>query len=432
MTIRTVTASGVTEVNFNSDGTKPYFYSSEKYCWIKNLSDADMYASLDSACTAGAAGTALISAGECVLIEISPANKVYISGSGNAEIHTRDSAECPFKKTQKGGDVLPKYAGGYSGFIDINRNNSEDMYSRLNSLPFITNTGEDLSLEFCMKVLSGRTHAGRYLDFDNGTFVISDEYSDGHYYLEIKCGGEWRLTESSQIEIPQDVNFTLSVVIGAENTQIFIHKENGDSNFYTYNSLDSSMLDDLTSGGTYFFDSTESNRHVDGKLYAFRKYRRALTQAEITKNHQEDMRLVAMANRLEIIKQPEDVSAEVGTSFVVSVEAIGEGLTYQWQYRYPGVELWANFDISSATRPKFSSTIKAKWDGLELRCIVTDGNNNHIESDIATITVLDYGKGIAETSGETKYIPEEYEDYSDLKSDNDEYTKVKEIDDLWK
>ena len=188
MTIRTVTASGVTEVNFNSDGTKPYFYSSEKYCWIKNLSDADMYASLDSACTAGAAGTALISAGECVLIELSPANKVYISGSGNAEIHTRDSAECPFKKPQKGGDVLPKYAGGYSGFIDINRNNSEDMYSRLNSLPFITNTGEDLSLEFCMKLLSGRTHAGRYLDFDNGTFVISDEYSDGHYYLEIKCG----------------------------------------------------------------------------------------------------------------------------------------------------------------------------------------------------------------------------------------------------
>lgn len=111
MTIRTVTASGVTEVNFNSDGTKPYFYSSEKYCWIKNLSDADMYASLDSACTAGAAGTVLISAGECVLIELSPANKVYISGSGNAEIHTRDSAECPFKKTQKGGEKLLRYLG---------------------------------------------------------------------------------------------------------------------------------------------------------------------------------------------------------------------------------------------------------------------------------------------------------------------------------
>ena len=303
------------------------------------------------------------------------------------------------------------------------------MYSRLNSLPFITNTGEDLSLEFCMKVLSGRTHAGRYLDFDNGTFVISDEYSDGHYYLEIKCGGEWRLTESSQIEIPQDVNFTLSVVIGAENTQIFIHKENGDSNFYTYNSLDSSMLDNLTSGGTYFFDSTESNRHVDGKLYAFRKYRRALTMQEITANHLEDMRLVAMANRLEIIKQPEDLSAAAGERIYLYVEAIGEGLTYQWQYKYPESYMpgaqWT--DYLEQTSPALSRVVRDYWDGIKMRCIVADDTNNSIISREATITVTENRSG-----AETKYIPEEYEDYSNLKSDNDEYTKVKEIDDLWK
>ena len=426
MTIRTVTASGVTEVNFNSDGTKPYFYSSEKYCWIKNLSDADMYASLDSACTAGAAGTALISAGECVLIELSPANKVYVSGSGNAEIHTRDSAECPFKKPQKGGDVLPKYAGGYSGFIDINRNNSEDMYSRLNSLPFITNTGEDLSLEFCMKVLSGRTHAGRYLDFDNGTFVIADEYSDGHYYLKIKCSGEWRLTEGSHIEIPQDVNFTLSVVIGSENTQIFIHKENGDSNFYAYRWLDSSMLDDLTSGNTYFFDSTVSDRHVDGKLYAFRKYRRALTQAEITKNHQEDMRLVAMANRLEIIKQPEDVSANVDETITFNVEAIGENLAYKWELLKPGTTEWVDSSVPGYNTAKITVQTYDYRNGYSYRCIISSGNNR-IVSNPGMLVITNNSK-----NNESKYIPEEYEDYDDLKSDNDERTKVKEIDDLWK
>ena len=321
-------------------------------------------------------------------------------------------------------ETMPKYISGYSGFTNYIRNNSEDMYSRLNSLPFITNTGEDLSLEFCMKVLSGRTHAGRYLDFDNGTFVIADEYSDGHYYLEIKCGGEWRLTESSQIEIPQDVNFTLSIVIGSENTQIFIQKENGDSNFYTYNSLDSSMLDDLTSGDTYFFDSTESNRHVDGKLYAFRKYRRALTMQEITANHLEDMRLVTMANRLEIIKQPEDIVGAAGETTSLSVEAIGEGLSYRWYYKYNNQENWTMWKNGNPV----TGVIQSKWAKINFRCIVNDINNNNTISEAVGVTVLNSSKNIDDAAD----LLEEYEDYDDLKSDNDKYTKVKEIDDLWK
>ena len=117
-------------------------------------------------------------------------------------------------------------------------------------------------------------------------------------------------------------------MISAEDTLIFIQMENGDSVFYASRWLDSSMLDNLTSGNTYFFDSTESNRHVDGKLYAFRKYRRALTMQEIAANHLEDMRLVAMANRLEIIKQPEDLSAVAGERIYLYVEA------KKWQYEF--------------------------------------------------------------------------------------------------
>lgn len=103
MTIRTVAVSGVTAVNFNSDGKRPYFYASEKYVWIKNNSDAAMYVSLDENCVTGAVGTALISSGECGRIELSSENTLYISGSGNAEIRTGDTAECPFKAAGKGG-----------------------------------------------------------------------------------------------------------------------------------------------------------------------------------------------------------------------------------------------------------------------------------------------------------------------------------------
>lgn len=101
--IKNVTVSGITEINFNTDGKTPYFYASNKFAWIKNKSDSDMYVSLDENCTAGADGTALIPAGESRRMIISPENKIYISGMGDAEIDTGDRAECPFKISAKGG-----------------------------------------------------------------------------------------------------------------------------------------------------------------------------------------------------------------------------------------------------------------------------------------------------------------------------------------
>lgn len=111
MTIRTVTVSGVTAVYFDPNSTNPYFYASEKFCWVKNNSSAAMYVSLNESCTAGADGTALIAAGETGLIQLSPANTIYISGSGSAEIRTTDVAVCPFKNGGKGGEKPLNYLG---------------------------------------------------------------------------------------------------------------------------------------------------------------------------------------------------------------------------------------------------------------------------------------------------------------------------------
>ena len=104
MTIRTVTVSGVTAVNFNPDSDNPLFYTDERFCWIRNNSEAVMYASLNEYCVAGAFGTIAIPAGEAGMIALTPANMVYVSGSGSAEVRTQDFPDCPFKKKTKGGD----------------------------------------------------------------------------------------------------------------------------------------------------------------------------------------------------------------------------------------------------------------------------------------------------------------------------------------
>jgi hypothetical protein len=109
MTIRTVTISGVTAVNFNPDSDNPLFYTDERFCWIRNNSKAIMYASLDEYCVAGAFGTIAIPAGEAGMIALTPANVVYVSGSGSAEVRTQDFPDCPFKKQAKGGGDLSDY-----------------------------------------------------------------------------------------------------------------------------------------------------------------------------------------------------------------------------------------------------------------------------------------------------------------------------------
>lgn len=109
MTIRTVTVSGVTAVNFNPDSDNPLFYTDERFCWVRNYSETDMHASLDENCTTGAAGTITIPAGEAGMLELTPDNAVYINGTGSAEVRTQDFPDCPFKKQAKGGGDLSDY-----------------------------------------------------------------------------------------------------------------------------------------------------------------------------------------------------------------------------------------------------------------------------------------------------------------------------------
>jgi hypothetical protein len=104
MTIRTVTVSGVTAVYFDPNGTEPYFYAGQPNAWIRNDSTSVMYASLDENCTIGAEGTMKIPTGETALIELSDANKIYISGSGSAEIRTNNLPVNPFNAGGKGGE----------------------------------------------------------------------------------------------------------------------------------------------------------------------------------------------------------------------------------------------------------------------------------------------------------------------------------------
>lgn len=94
MIIETFNISGVTQVSFA-------FHND--YIWIRNKSDASIYASHSSSVTAGASGTTEVPSGEAGMIMMPDNNTIYISGSGSVEVKASDFAECPFKAAGKGG-----------------------------------------------------------------------------------------------------------------------------------------------------------------------------------------------------------------------------------------------------------------------------------------------------------------------------------------
>jgi uncharacterized protein YkwD len=68
-----------------------------------------------------------------------------------------------------------------------------------------------------------------------------------------------------------------------------------------------------------------------------------------------------------------------------TVEATGEGLTYQWYIRNPGKEKFGKSSVTSAT---YSCKVSETTDGREAYCVITDTYGNSVQSETVTITMI--------------------------------------------
>ena len=84
-----------------------------------------------------------------------------------------------------------------------------------------------------------------------------------------------------------------------------------------------------------------------------------------------------------ITQQPESVTAELNSSVTFTIEATGEELSYQWQYHYPDRTTWTNWGTGS----RKTCTARSNFDGLSVRCIVTDKYGQKVISEEVTLTV---------------------------------------------
>ena len=88
---------------------------------------------------------------------------------------------------------------------------------------------------------------------------------------------------------------------------------------------------------------------------------------------------------LRITQQPTDVKTSDGVKTYFRLKAAGSDLTYKWYYKKPGVATWTYWpghDYAST----FASANKT-WEGMQVYCVVSDGNGNSVQSETITVTV---------------------------------------------
>lgn len=113
----------------------------------------------------------------------------------------------------------------------------------------------------------------------------------------------------------------------------------------------------------------------------------------------------------EITKQPQDVTCAAGETAYFTVEAVGEGLTYNWQIRKPSDTEWSGSTMTSTKTATLEVPATVERSGYKYRCVITDTNGEQIISNTATLTVSASNFYIAKqpqnitcTEGETAYF----------------------------
>ena len=97
--IKTLTLNGLTSVTIKQSA-----YDMARFCWIKNLSEADVFAScVNAECTENADEVRRISSGEFGMLDTESYETLYINGLGTVEIVTSALLVCPFDRGGKGG-----------------------------------------------------------------------------------------------------------------------------------------------------------------------------------------------------------------------------------------------------------------------------------------------------------------------------------------
>ncbi len=118
---------------------------------------------------------------------------------------------------------------------------------------------------------------------------------------------------------------------------------------------------------------------------------------------------ILSTSNLEITKQPVDVTVKVGETAAVTVEAVGDDLTYEWYYKNPGATKFSK--TTAFDGPTYSVTMSESRSGRQVYCVITDADGNTVQSDTVTLSMVSIAlvitkqpENVTVASGETASV----------------------------
>ena len=218
---------------------------------------------------------------------------------------------------------------------------------------------------------SSSTANGCYLyRRSNNDFFALGTYSGGKYH---NYGVSFA---NSGIDTTQEHIFRLENRIsddGSNMVYLFVDDAQvGPLNHYWVGGTDQKKTDDWVSGKDFTFSYLGTNPHTIGGctldyIQVWEDYHTHSYENGICTG------CGAVQADIVIVTQPVPYDAAIGEKATLRVEALGEGLRYQWYYRDAGS---LEFTKSTVRKSTYALTVKPTNVNRELYCVITDAKGN--------------------------------------------------------
>ena len=241
--------------------------------------------------------------------------------------------------------------------------------------------GLDLSYQWYYKTPTGTKWSKSSQTGSSYSLTIKDKHDGYSFYCVVTDGsGNVKQTDIVSIHIPfeitaQPVDFTGPIGSTASFTVEAVGSGLSYQWYYRTSDTGSWVKSTISCSTTNTYSYIIAAKHNRYSFYC------VVTDS---KGRQLQTDVVSIHVPLEITTQPVDFSGVAGDTAVFTTEAVGAGVTYQWYYKTATGKKWHKSSQKGVT---YSITISNTLDGYSYYCLVTDNNNNEVQSDVVTIHV---------------------------------------------
>ena len=250
---------------------------------------------------------------------------------------------------------------------------------------------ESEPISYCWEYLAGDAWESIGADTDTLSFPATDDLNGTRYRCSITFQDgtvliteEVTLTVNSRIE-PQILQQPQAVTLPSGETAQFSVAVQGDVVSYHWQYRKIWKWFDTAMEG---FDSDTLTVPAVGNRNGY-DYRCTITFADGTVLVSDMAKLTVLTEITDVVG-PRDQIVTLGYKGQFTASAIGEGLSYQWQYKRPDVSRWFDTAMEGATKPTVLIETTTARNGYQYRCKITDVTGNVVYTEAATMWVLSF------------------------------------------